>query len=168
MEMRKFVRIVYFVWAFVSFLIITGFFTGCIHYFPSANPKTEVIKIGKYKGQVYPEKQVSPGTFTIIKKFEEVSGWGEEAIMTYSFSNNNLNLKVWNPSQNTSGVFEYSEKSYFLGGIAWRISDVSLQQEINGSKFFSYTIEKNNKLNMLMIMLSLFGVIGFIFFLKFF
>lgn len=95
--------------------------------------RLEVIDI-EFAGRVYPDSEIQPGTFAIIRPWSEVKNWKEESLLSYKISSveNAIMLTAWTPNADISGTWLKSETSIpynFVGPVA-------------AKKFFSIDGEK--------------------------
>jgi hypothetical protein len=76
--------------------------------------KAETAKL-EFSGTTYESSQVQPGTFAILRPWEEVKTWGKEAILSYDF-NNGFRCIAWMPNEKTPGTFLKSSWSWDISG----------------------------------------------------
>jgi len=59
---------------------------------------------------------VQPGTFAILKPWEEAQNWGKGAILSYKIDYNSLECTAWIPNTEIPGTFF---KSYWSQSVDW-------------------------------------------------
>jgi hypothetical protein len=73
--------------------------------FTHDKPNDTTIDLSNFKGRIFKETEVKPGTFTINVPISEAKKWGEEAILRYG----EKGVEIWKPDTKTAGVFLYSK-----------------------------------------------------------
>jgi hypothetical protein len=75
--------------------------------------------MGNYEGRIFSANQVQPGTFAIIKDFEEAKSWGKDAIMYPRPLIRGVELSAYRPDSQTSGTFEKAIKKIEIPDSVW-------------------------------------------------